>query len=246
MSLMGKTVFITGSSRGIGQAIAFAFGKAGCNIVLNASKSKEALSATEENLSQANIPVLALLGDVSDYDTCKRMFQTINETFGSVDILVNNAGISHIGLFTDMSPQQWQRLMAVNLNSVFNCTHLAVPSMVRNKAGSIINISSMWGEMGASCEAVYSASKGAINSFTKSMAKELGPSSIRVNSIACGVIETQMNACFDQEDRNTLIDEIPLMRFGTTEEVANLALFLADDNASYLTGQIITLDGGMN
>ncbi|WP_442871688.1 elongation factor P 5-aminopentanone reductase [Anaerotignum sp.] len=243
---MGKTVFITGSSRGIGQAIAFAFGKAGCNIVLNASKSKEALSATEENLSQANIPVLALLGDVSDYDTCKRMFQTINETFGSVDILVNNAGISHIGLFTDMSPQQWQRLMAVNLNSVFNCTHLAVPSMVRNKAGSIINISSMWGEMGASCEAVYSASKGAINSFTKSMAKELGPSSIRVNSIACGVIETQMNACFDQEDRNTLIDEIPLMRFGTTEEVANLALFLADDNASYLTGQIITLDGGMN
>lgn len=246
MSLMGKTVFITGSSRGIGQAIAFAFGKAGCNIVLNASKSKEALSATEEKLSQANIPVLALLGDVSDYDTCKRMFQTINETFGSVDILVNNAGISHIGLFTDMSPQQWQRLMAVNLNSVFNCTHLAVPSMVRNKAGSIINISSMWGEMGASCEAVYSASKGAINSFTKSMAKELGPSSIRVNSIACGVIETQMNACFDQEDRNTLIDEIPLMRFGTTEEVANLALFLADDNASYLTGQIITLDGGMN
>jgi len=243
---MGKTVFITGSSRGIGQAIAFAFGKAGCNIVLNASKSKEALSATEENLSQANIPVLALLGDVSDYDTCKRMFQTINETFGSVDILVNNAGISHIGLFTDMSPQQWQRLMAVNLNSVFNCTHLAVPSMVRNKAGSIINISSMWGEMGASCEAVYSASKGAINSFTKSMAKELGPSSIRVNSIACGVIETQMNACFDQEDRNTLTDEIPLMRFGTTEEVANLALFLADDNASYLTGQIITLDGGMN
>ncbi|WP_352400266.1 SDR family oxidoreductase [Anaerotignum sp.] len=246
MSLKGKTLFITGSSRGIGQAIAVAFGKAGCNIVLNASKSKEDLSAIEEQLKQANIPVLALLGDVSDYETCEKMFQTINETFGNVDILINNAGVSHIGLFTDMSPKQWQRLMAVNLNSVFNCTHLAVPPMVRKKAGAIINISSMWGEVGASCEAVYSASKGAINSFTKAMAKELGPSSIRVNAIACGVIETQMNAGLDDEERFALTTEIPLMRFGTTEEVANLALFLADENATYLTGQVITLDGGMN
>ncbi|MDD3394247.1 MAG: SDR family oxidoreductase [Clostridia bacterium] len=246
MNLMGKTVFITGSSRGIGQAIAFAFAKAGCNIILNASQSKEALFAMEKTLRHDNIPVLALLGDVSEYDTCKKMFHAIEETFGNVDILINNAGISHIGLFTDMTPQEWQRLMAVNLNSVFNCTHLAVPAMVRNKKGSIINISSMWGENGASCEAVYCASKGGINSFTRAMAKELGPSGIRVNAIACGVIETQMNACFDEQERQALTEEIPLMRFGTVEEAANLALFLAAEGSSYLTGQVITLDGGMH
>ncbi|WMI80415.1 elongation factor P 5-aminopentanone reductase [Anaerotignum sp. MB30-C6] len=246
MSLKGKTVFITGSSRGIGQAIAFAFGQAGCNIVLNASQSKEALSSMEQKLKLANVPVLALLGDVSDYSACQKMFHIIEETFGSVDILINNAGISHIGLFTDMTPQEWQRVIDVNLNSVFNCTHLAVPAMVQKKQGSIINISSMWGEIGASCEAVYSASKGAMNSFTKAMAKELGPSFVRVNAIACGVIETQMNACFDEEERDALMNEVPLMRFGTPEEVANLALFLANETASYLTGQVITLDGGMN
>ncbi len=246
LSLQGKTVFITGSSRGIGQAIAFAFAKAGCNIVLNASKSKEALLEMEKRLSQDNVPVLALLGDASDYDTCKKMFQTIEATFGTVDIIVNNAGISQLGLFTDMTPQEWQRLMAVNLFSVFNCTHLAVPHMVRNKSGSIINISSMWGEIGASCEAVYSASKGGMNSFTKAMAKELGPSGVRVNAIACGVIETQMNAAFDEEERQALSDNIPLMRFGSPEEVAKLALFLANEDSSYLTGQIVTIDGGMH
>lgn len=246
MNLLGKTVFITGSSRGIGQAIAFAFAKAGCNIILNASQSKESLFAMEKTLKQNNVPVLALLGDVSEYDTCKKMFHAIEETFGNVDILINNAGISHIGLFTDMAPHEWQRLMSVNLNSVFNCTHLAVPAMVRNKMGSIINISSMWGEIGASCEAVYSASKGGVNSFTRAMAKELGPAGIRVNAIACGVIETQMNACFDEQERQALTEEIPLMRFGTVEEAANLALFLADEGSSYLTGQVISLDGGMH
>lgn len=245
MSLVGKTVFITGSSRGIGQAIAFAFAKEGCNIVLNASKSKDALLELEKTLAEDNIPVLALLGDASDYDSCKKMFQLIEDTFGSVDILVNNAGISHIGLFSDMTPQEWQRLVAVNLYSVFNCTHLAVTKMVRKKSGSIINISSMWGVAGASCEAVYSASKGGINSFTKAMAKELGPSGIRVNAIACGVIETQMNATLDDEERKALAEDISLMRFGTPEEVAKLALFLAQEDSSYLTGQIITLDGGM-
>ena len=173
------------------------------------------------------------------------MFLQIQDAFGPVDILVNNAGISHIGLFTDMTPEQWQHVLNVNLGSVLNCTHLAVPAMVHNKTGVILNISSMWGEAGASCEAVYSVSKGGINAFTKAMAKELGPSGIRVNAIACGVIDTEMNACFSEEERAELADEIALMRFGKPEEVGRFALTLASESASFLTGQIITLDGGM-
>lgn len=245
MDLNKKTVLVTGSSRGIGKAIALAFGRAGCNVVLNASKSIVQLEETKTLLEKQNIPTLALLADVSDYETCRELFAEIEKKFGSVDILVNNAGISHIGLFTDMTPAQWQRILSVNLESALNCTHLAVPSMVHKKNGVIINISSMWGEVGASCEAVYSASKGAINAFTKAMAKELGPSNIRVNAISCGVIDTEMNACFSQEERQTLAEEIPLMRFGKPEEVGDLAVFLASQRAKFLTGKIITLDGGM-
>lgn len=245
MDLNKKTVLVTGSSRGIGKAIALAFGRAGCNVVLNASKSIVQLEETKTLLEKQNIPTLALLADVSDYETCRELFAEIEKKFGSVDILVNNAGISHIGLFTDMTPAQWQRILSVNLESALNCTHLAVPSMVHKKNGVIINISSMWGEVGASCEAVYSASKGAINAFTKAMAKELGPSNIRVNAISCGVIDTEMNACFSQEERQALAEEIPLMRFGKPEEVGDLAVFLASQRAKFLTGKIITLDGGM-
>nr|WP_294680854.1 SDR family oxidoreductase [uncultured Anaerotignum sp.] len=240
-----KTVLVTGSSRGIGKAIALAFGRAGCNVVLNASKSAAQLEETKALLESEGISVLAVLADASDYASCQRLFAEIAKAFGSVDILVNNAGISHIGLFTDMTPDEWQRVLSVNLGSALNCTHLAVPAMVSEKAGVILNISSMWGEVGASCEAVYSASKGAINAFTKAMAKELGPSQIRVNAISCGVIDTEMNACFTQEERQALADEIPLMRFGQPEEVADLAVFLASPKVAFLTGKILTLDGGM-
>lgn len=245
MHFKNKTVLVTGSSRGIGRAIAIAFGHAGCRVVLNASKSAAQLEETKALLEQEGIPVLALLADVSDYEACQKLFQTIEKTFGPVDILVNNAGISHIGLFTDMTPAQWKRILSVNLESALNCTHLAVPAMVRQKAGVILNISSMWGETGASCEAVYSASKGALNAFTKAMAKELGPSQIRVNAISCGIIDTDMNACFSKEERQALAEEIPLMRFGRPEEVGELAVFLASDRAAFLTGKILTLDGGM-
>ena len=244
MNLKNKTVLVTGSSRGIGKAIALAFSRAGCNVALNASKSIARLEETKTLLEQENIPVLAHLADVSDYESCKTLFGEIEKKFGSVDILVNNAGISHIGHFTDMTPAEWQRVLSVNLESVLNCTHLAVPAMVRKKEGVILNISSMWGEVGASCEAVYSASKGAVNAFTKAMAKELGPSNIRVNAISCGVIDTDMNRCFSAEERQALIDEIPADRFGQPSEVAALALQLAQAPA-YLTGQIITIDGGL-
>lgn len=245
MELKQKTVLVTGSSRGIGRAIAIAFGRAGCRVVLNASKSAAELEETKALLEQMGVPVLAVMADVSDYTACQGLFAEIEKTFGPVDILVNNAGISQIGLFTDLTPAQWQHLLAVNLGSVLNCTHLAVPAMVHQKSGVILNISSMWGEVGASCEAVYSASKGAVNAFTRAMAKELGPSQIRVNAISCGVIDTQMNACFSAEERQALAEEIPLMRFGRPEEVGELAVFLASPKTAFLTGKIITLDGGM-
>ena len=245
MDFTNKTVLVTGSSRGIGKAIAVAFGRAGARVVLNASRSKDQLEETKKEMEEMGVSCMAVLADVSDYNACNDMFLQIQDAFGPVDILVNNAGISHIGLFTDMTPEQWQHVLNVNLGSVLNCTHLAVPAMVHNKTGVILNISSMWGEAGASCEAVYSASKGGINAFTKAMAKELGPSGIRVNAIACGVIDTEMNACFSEEERAELADEIALMRFGKPEEVGRFALTLASESASFLTGQIITLDGGM-
>lgn len=245
MNLQGKTALITGSSRGIGKAIAAALGRAGCRVAINASRSEEELLRTAKELAEEGISCAPFLADVSDYESCLALFVEIKNTFGEVDILVNNAGAAHIGLFTDMTPNQWQRLLAVDLGSVLNCTHLAVPAMVRKHSGVILNISSMWGERGASCEAVYSAAKGGVNAFTKAMAKELGPSGIRVNAIACGVIDTQMNACFSEEERAALADEISLMRFGSPEEVGQLACFLAGEKSSFLTGQIITLDGGM-
>lgn len=245
MSTTKKTVLVTGSSRGIGKAIAYAFGKAGYHVALNGSKEEQTLENTKEEFLEKGIACQSFFYDVSSYENTKKLFSAVNAQFGEIDILVNNAGISHMGLFTDMEEPQWQHLLAVNLHSVLNCTHLALPSMVRNKEGVIINISSMWGERGASCEAIYSASKGAINAFTKAMAKEVGPSEVRVNAIACGVIDTQMNHWLSSQERQQLEDEISLMRFGTPEEVGELAVFLASEKSSFLTGQVITLDGGM-
>ncbi len=235
-----KTAIITGSSRGIGKAIAEEFAKNGYHVVINASKSADELNETLDEFKAKGYNCEAVLADVSDYRQCENLFKS------DADVLVNNAGISHIGLFSDMSPSDWKRLIDVNLNSVFNCTHIALKSIFKKHCGSIINISSIWGDKGASCEAVYSASKGGINAFTKAMAKEMGLSGIRVNAISCGVIDTKMNACFNEEEKNALKDEISLARFGTPEEVAKLAVFLANDNtAGYINGQVITIDGGM-
>ena len=241
MHLKGKKVLITGSSRGIGKAIAFAFAKEGCEVILNASKSGYEMENTADEITESGGICRTFMADVSDYSQCEDMFETI----GNIDILINNAGISYLGLFSDMKPSDWERVMNVNINSVFNCTHLAIPHMVHKKSGIIINISSMWGDKGASCEAVYSASKGAVNSFTKAMAKELGPSGIRVNAISCGVIDTKMNAWLSDEERAELADEISLMRFGNSSEVADLAVFLASEKSEFINGQVITIDGGM-
>lgn len=235
-----KTAVITGSSRGIGKAIAEEFAKNGYHVILNASKSVDELNEAYEEFLSKGYSCEAVLADVSEYEECKKLF------IKAPDVLVNNAGISHIGLFTDMTPESWKHLIDVNLMSAFNCSHIALKTMIKNHCGNIINISSIWGERGASCEVVYSASKGGINSFTKALAKEVGLSGIRVNAISCGVIDTKMNACFDEEEKAALCDEISLARFGKAEEIAKLAYFLAeDDKSGYINGQIITADGGM-
>ena len=170
------------------------------------------------------------------------MSQAVN-FLGYVDLLVNCAGIAHIGLLSDMTKNEWNHLLNTNLSSVFYCCRSIIPSMVHNKSGRIINISSVWGTVGASCEVAYSASKGAIHSFTKGLAKELAPSGITVNALACGMIDTKMNACFSPEEIRTICEEIPAGRMGTPEEVAQCVSLLANAPA-YLTGQIIAIDGG--
>lgn len=240
---MNKTVLITGASRGIGKAIAIKFAKEGYKIAINSNKSKKELEETKEKLLSCNIPVFAMQGDVGIYDFCKNFVSEVIANLGSVDILINNAGISHIGLFSEMTPDEWNNVISTNLTSVYNLSSLVIPDMVRNKSGKILNISSVWGNIGASMEVAYSASKGGMNSLTKALAKELAPSNIQVNAIACGAIDTEMNSFLAAEELTSLIDEIPASRLGKPEEVAELAFNLCTGN-NYLTGQIIGLDGG--
>ncbi len=241
---MSRTVLITGASRGIGRAIATAFAREGFRLVITCIHSSAALSDLKEALErQFRVDVLASVGDLADYRYVENLFLEIGVRFGGVDILVNNAGISYVGLLQEMQIEEWNRLIAVNLTAVFSTCKLAIPYMVHHKSGKIINISSVWGNAGASCEAAYSACKGGIHAFTKALAKELAPSNIQVNALACGFIDTEMNACFSEAEREALRDEIPAGRFGTPEETAELVLQLSAGNP-YLTGQIIAFDGG--
>lgn len=241
---MKQTALITGASRGIGAALAETFARAGYQLTLCCQHSEEKLMTLSKRLQeQYHTTVLVRIGDVGDYAFVKTMVDATLEAFGAIDVLINNAGISYIGLLTDMSIEDWNRIVATNLTSVFSTCRCVVPSMVHNKRGRIINISSVWGNVGASCEVAYSACKGGINSLTRALGKELAPSQITVNAIACGVIDTDMNHCFSEEERADLIAEIPAERMGRPEEVAELAFSIASGHA-YLNGQIITLDGG--
>lgn len=238
-----KTVLVTGASRGIGKAIAVKYAKKGCNVAVNCIHSEERLAQTRREIESYQTECLAFLGDMGNPADCQALFKKIRKQFGGVDVLVNNAGISYIGLLQDMTSDDWDRIVRTNLTSVFNCCRLAIPYMVEKKCGKIINISSVWGVAGASCEVAYSATKGGINAFTKALAKELAPSGIQVNAIACGAIDTEMNHFLNQEELIDLIDEIPAGRLGKAEEVADLAYHLGYKD-SYLTGQVIGLDGG--
>jgi 3-oxoacyl-[acyl-carrier protein] reductase len=238
-----KTVLVTGSSRGIGKAIAVKFAKKGYHVVINCAHNEEELLKTKDEIESYQVSCLAFLGDMGDHDAAQELFRQVKKHYGSIDVLVNNAGIAYVGLFTDMNPNDWNRVITTNLTSVYNCCSLAIPDMVKNKYGKIINISSVWGNIGASCEVAYSASKGGMNALTKALAKELAPSNIQVNAVACGAIDTEMNHFLADDELMQLINEIPASRLGRAEEVADLVYHLAYKN-EYLTGQIIGLDGG--
>lgn len=241
---MNKKVLITGASHGIGKAAAIRFAQEGYTLILNCMHSTKDLEALKKELQTTySIDCLTFQGDISSPSFVKQMFHDTKAQFGGIDILINNAGISHIGLLSEMTDEEWQHLMSVNLNSVFYCCREAIPYMLSKKSGRIINISSIWGNVGASMEVAYSASKGAVNALTKALAKELAPSNIQVNALAFGTIDTRMNNCFSPEERKALEEEIPAGRFGTPEEAAN-AIYQLATSPAYLTGQIITLDGG--
>lgn len=237
-----KTAIVTGASRGIGKAVALRLAKEGFRLVICARKEAPLLETRKELLA-LGVPCLALAADVSDPASCKKLFTEAGTVFGPVDVLVNNAGISHIGLLQDMSDEEWNSLISTNLSSVFYCCRLAIPSMVARQGGRILNISSVWGNAGASCEAAYSASKGGVNALTRALAKELAPSKIQVNALACGAVDTDMNRFLSEEERDALIREIPAGRLATPKEAADMAWQLLS-SPPYLTGQIVTMDGG--
>ncbi len=235
-----KTALITGASRGIGRATAEAFAAAGYHLILTCSHSLPDLEILAEQLrTQYGLSCRAFQADAGDPSDMARLFETIDD----LDVLVNNAGISHIGLLADMTVKQWRRVLAVNLDSCFYTCRAAVPLMLKKHSGRIINVSSAWGARGASMEVAYSASKGGVNAFTRALAKELAPSNIQVNAVACGAIDTDMNSSLSAEDLDALKAEIPADRLGSPREAAQLILQVAQA-PGYLTGQIITLDGG--
>lgn len=238
-----KTVLVTGASRGIGKAIAIKYAKKGYNVVVNCIHRREQLLQTKAEIENYQVRCLAYVGDIGEFSKCQELFEQTKKQFGGLDVLINNAGIAYIGLFQDMKPEDWDRVVSTNLTSVFNCCKLAIPMMMEKKQGKIVNISSVWGVAGASCEVAYSATKGGVNALTKALAKELAPSNIQVNAIACGAIDTEMNQFLSEEELIGLVDGIPAGRLGRAEEVADLAYHLGYKE-SYLTGQIIGLDGG--
>ena len=243
MNLSGKVILVTGASRGIGRAIATELASKGATIAINYSKDDEGAKATLENVFESGGYGKLFKKDISNYDNCKELMDEVIGTFGKLDVLVNNAGRSKIGLLMDMSVEEISDLINTNLMGAIYLSKLAVNNMLKN-GGNIINISSVWGEAGASCEVVYSATKGGLNLFTKALAKEVASFNIRVNAVAPGVINTEMNNVFDSEEKEVLKAEIPMMRFGEAHEVARVVSFLCDDKCKYLTGQIIRIDGG--
>ena len=237
-----KTVIVTGGSRGIGAAIVSGLAKSGYQVVLNYYKSEEAAKKIQKELKEKDIEIEIFKADVSKREEVKKLVAFTLKKYKNIDVLINNAGIDQIKLFTDITDEDWNTMMGVNLNSVFYCTQEVLENMIHNKKGCIINISSIWGIQGASCEVHYSSSKAAVDGLTKALAKELGPSNIRVNSIAPGLVDTDMNKNVTKEELEELKKEIPLGRMAKPEEIVNSVKWLIEDE--YVSGQIISVNGG--
>lgn len=240
-----KTAVITGSSRGIGAAAAELFARQGYGVVLNWNHAEDRAMELLRQLREQGGTAIAVGADVSTQAGAETLIGTALDAFGHVDVLVNNAGISHFGLFTDVTRGEYESIFAANVGSVFGCTQAVLPHMIARKHGSIVNVSSMWGQTGASCEVVYSASKAAVIGLTRALAKELGPSGIRVNCVAPGLIDTEMNARLTPEEVSSVTEETPLCRMGTAREVAEAILFLAEPSAAFITGQVLGVNGGL-
>ena len=236
-------VLVTGAGRGIGRAVALEFAKNGYDVAINCAHDSNALESLHGQITALGRRCIMCMGDVGNAEAADRIMAVAAEALDGIDILVNNAGISYIGLLQDMTPDEWNAVISTNLTAAYNTCRRAIPMMLKNGRGHIINVSSVWGNIGASCEVAYSASKGGLNAFTRALAKELAPSNIQVNAVACGAIDTSMNAFLEADEKQALIDEIPAGRLGKPEEAAAMIRLIAQA-PEYLTGQIITLDGG--
>lgn len=241
---MEKVALITGGSRGIGRAAALKLGRAGWQVAVNYCNNRELAEQTCAEIMAAGGNAIAVGADVAQEEEVAVMYEQVGRLLGEPSLLVNNAGVAHFGLLQDMTAAEWRRLMAVDLDGVFFCTKAALPAMISRKSGVIINIASVWGEVGASCEVAYSAAKGGLIAMTRALAKEVGPSGVRVNCIAPGVIDTEMNGRLSAADMRELADCTPLGRIGTVAEVADLIEFLASDKAAFITGEVIGVNGG--
>lgn len=240
-----KTAVVTGASRGIGAACAVALAKSGYNVILGYKVNKERAEQLAEVLvSGYGIAAIAVQADVSDSAQADMLIETAYRNFGRVDVLVNNAGIAQFKLFTEITDEEWSNMIGTNLTGVFNCSRAAAKIMINQKSGSIVNISSMWGQVGASCEVHYSASKAGVIGLTQALAKELAPSGVRVNCVCPGVIKTDMLSEIDEETIDALTHETPIGRIGTPKDIADSVAFLCSDRAEFITGQILPVNGG--
>lgn len=241
---MSRTAFVTGASRGIGRAVAIALAREGYAVGINYLKEKEKAEEVAEALRAEGHRAMAVQADVADREAVTAAIRAVEAAFGEIDVLVNNAGISEQHLFQDVTDAFWHRVFSVNVDGAFHTIQAVLPAMIRRKAGSIINISSIWGQRGASCEVTYSSTKAALIGMTRSLAMELAPSRVRVNCVAPGVINTDMVQVLGDEVLQQLAEETPIGRLGTAEDIAHAVAFLVSDKASFITGQVLTSDGG--